>query len=224
MELKRIAIYLRVSTDKQALLMQIEAIDKWIASLPPEARPTSRRVFQDEGKSGTRDDRPGFQAMLEACRKGEIDTVVVYRLDRFSRTTYTALRTIMELDQLGVAFIATSQPVLNLGHGMPFRLTIMAAFAEIAAIEQQAIVARIRDGLAAAKARGVKLGHKPISLQKRQRILELWEAGFNKKEIAEDVKVSRTTVWAFLKAEGVDTVRFPLDPMYLDPTIPPWER
>lgn len=197
--MKTAAVYLRCSTNKQDLLMQISAIEKWIKALPESERPTTTRMFQDEGRSGADSGRPGFQSMLEAAKAGEIDTIIVYRLDRFSRSTYTAIKSIMDLDAMGVAFISTSQPVLNLGHGAPFRVTMLAAFAEIAEIERTTIVARVREGLDAARRRGVRLGNKPLTETQKRKIRDLYAAGFNKTTIGRQLKLNRTTVWKVLK-------------------------
>lgn len=179
--------------------MQIEAIDKWTKLLPKDQRPETTRIFQDEGRSGKDSNRPGFQTMLKAARAGEIDTIIVYRLDRFSRDANTAIRTILELDSHGVAFIATSQPVLNLGHENPFRRTMLSAFAEIAEIERSTIVARVKEGLEVARKRGRRLGRPPLNAYSKARIKELMDAGFNKKTVALQLGLSRTTVWKFLK-------------------------
>ncbi len=198
--MERVAIYLRCSTNKQELVMQRDAVDRWLADLPADQRPKHRRIFQDEGRSGADDGRPGFHSMLAAAAAGEVDTVITYRLDRLTRSTVTALRTIMDLDQLGVAFIATSQPALNLGHGMPFRMTMLAAFAEIAQIEREAIVARVKDGIKSARARGVDWNSwKRLTPEQRAKVIELYEQGFTKKDIALGTNLSAMSVWKILK-------------------------
>ena len=83
----------------------------------------------------------------------------MYKLDRFSRNATDAIRTLLDLDECNVAFVSVTQPVLNLGHDNPFRRTMLAAFAEIAEIERQTIVQRVKAGLEAAKQRGIKLAH-----------------------------------------------------------------
>lgn len=156
--MRRTAVYYRVSTDRQDLVSQRTAVESWIVSLPEERHPTQLRVFQDEGISGKTERRPGFQALLEAAYCRELDTIIVFRLDRLSRNATTAIRLLLNLDDAGVAFISITQPVLNLGHQNPFRRTMLAAFAEIAEIERETIIARVRAGLEAARRRGVKLG------------------------------------------------------------------
>lgn len=197
--MQNIAIYYRVSTDKQDLISQRDAVESWLNAIPKDKRPTSVRVFQDEGRSGKDDGRPGFQTMLTEAKSGAFDTIIVYKLDRLSRSANTAIRTILDLDSQGVAFVSTSQPILNLGHENPFRRTMLSAFAEIAEIERETTVARVKAGLDAARRRGVKLGRPAVSRQKKARIRELLDAGFDQATISRQLRLSRTTVWKVLK-------------------------
>ena len=156
--MKNIAIYYRVSTDRQDLASQKEAVEKWLDDLASSKKPKKILVFKDEGISGTKEQRPAYQEMLQTAYSGQIDTIVVYKLDRLSRDANHAIKTLLTLDEAGVAFISVTQPVLNLGHENPFRRTMLSAFAEIAEIERETIIARVKAGLEAAKKKGVKLG------------------------------------------------------------------
>lgn len=201
MSLGRTAIYYRVSTDKQDFDSQKVAIEKWLLDLPAEKRPKGEpKVFADEGISGKTLNRPEFRQMLEDALNKRFDTIVTYRLDRFSRHAATAIRLILDLDEAGVAFVSVTQPVLNLGHGMPFRKTILAAFAEIAEIERETIVARVRAGIEAAKKRGVRLGA-PLKVDpvKQQTARQLQAEGKSYKAIAAALDISVGTVHKLLK-------------------------
>lgn len=199
--MERIAVYYRVSTDKQDLDSQKVAIEKWIAELPK--KPKSVHVIQDEGISGKHENRPGYRELLGLAVQRKIDTIVVYRLDRLSRNATVAIKTLLELDEYGVGFISVTQPVLNLGHSNPFRRTMLAAFAEIAEIERETIVARVRSGLEAAKRRGVVLGA-PVKVTEDvvSRARELRAAGRSYKEIAEELEVSVGSIHKALKSES----------------------
>jgi DNA invertase Pin-like site-specific DNA recombinase len=125
---------------------------------------------------------------------------MVYKLDRFSRDATTAINLLLNLDQAGVAFISVTQPVLNLGHENPFRRTMLAAFAEIAEIERETIVARVKAGLDAARRRGVKLGAPAkISDEKQLRALELKAQGQSYKAIANTLGLSVGSVHKMIK-------------------------
>jgi len=193
--MKNIGIYYRVSTDKQDLSSQKNTIEKWIEDLPEAKKPKKSLVFEDEGISGKTTNRPGLIALMDAAYKGQIDTIVVYRLDRFSRNATTAIRMILSLDDAGVAFVSVTQPVLNLGHENPFRRTMLAAFAEIAEIERDTIVARVKAGLDAAKKRGVKLGApQKFSEEQLQHARELKEQGASFREISKSLGLSLGTI------------------------------
>lgn len=200
--LGRIAIYYRVSTDRQDLASQRHAVENWISQLSEQQKPTHIKVFQDEGISGATLRRPGFQNMMQESYEKKFDTLIVYRLDRFSRNATTAIKLLLDLDECGVGFISVTQPVLNLGHENPFRRTMLAAFAEIAEIERETIVSRVRAGLDAAKKRGVRLGAPPkIDDGRREEIMALRNLGLSFKKIANQTRLSVGTVHAVVSLD-----------------------
>jgi DNA invertase Pin-like site-specific DNA recombinase len=189
--MENIGIYYRVSTDKQDLDSQRLAVERWLEDLPAAKRPKKTFEFKDEGISGKTSQRPGYQSLLETAYAGKIDTIVTYRLDRISRNATEAIQTLLSLDHAGVAFISVTQPVLNLGHENPFRRTMLAAFAEIAEIERETIVARVRAGLEAAKKKGVKLGPPvKVSAEKQQLARSYRDSGMSFREIAKVMNLS----------------------------------
>jgi len=196
----KVAIYYRVSTERQDLDSQRHAVETWLRDLAESKQPKKVTVFQDEGISGKTTKRPGFQALLETAHAGKIDTIIVYKLDRFSRNATTAIKLLLSLDEAGVGFISVTQPVLNLGHENPFRRTMLAAFAEIAEIERDTIVARVRAGLDAAKKRGVKLGAPvKISREKQLTARRLRDEGRSYKEIAKSLELSVGSIHKLLQ-------------------------
>lgn len=189
--MKRIALYRRVSTDRQDTASQDHAVQQWLTKRGEAAA----LVFEDEGRSGKDDDRPGYQALCAAVAAGEVDTVVVYRLDRLSRKATTAMQTLITWINDGIEFFAVEQPILHLGADNPFRLTFCALMAEVAELERESIVARVRSGLAAAKARGVRLGAAPkLVPEQRARMRAMRAAGATYKQIARELAVSPSTV------------------------------
>ena len=201
--MERIAIYYRVSTDKQDLDSQKVAIERWLSDLPKQ--PKTIHVVQDEGVSGKHENRKGYRELLGLAVNRRIDTIVVYRLDRLSRNATVAIKTLLELDEYGVGFISVTQPVLNLGHTNPFRRTMLAAFAEIAEIERDTIVARVRSGLEAAKKRGVVLGA-PVKVNDHnlERVRELRASGLSYRDIAEELDMSVGSVHKAVKELALD--------------------
>lgn len=198
--MKNVGVYYRVSTDKQELASQKLAVEKWLEALPEEKKPHKVLVFKDQGISGKTSQRPAYQKLLKAAFEHRIDTIIVYRLDRMSRNATDAIQTLLTLDQAGVAFISVTQPVLNLGHENPFRRTMLAAFSEIAEIERETIVARVKAGLDVAKRKGVRLG-RPSKLNRdnQVRARSLREKGLSYMKIAEETGLSHGTVQTLIK-------------------------
>lgn len=203
--MERIAIYYRVSTDKQDLDSQKNTIEKWLAE--QKVQPKKVYVIEDEGFSGKNQNRPGFKELMQRAAHKEIDTIVVYRLDRFSRNATVAIKTILELDEYGVGFISVTQPVLNLGHTNPFRRTMLAAFAEIAEIERDTIVARVKSGLEAAKKRGAVFGA-PIKLtaEKQKEARRMKADGMSYKAISQRLELSVGSVHTLVNGETLENV------------------
>jgi DNA invertase Pin-like site-specific DNA recombinase len=116
-------------------------------------------------------------------------------LDRLSRKATSAMQTLITWINQGVSFYAVEQPILHLGTDNPFRLTFCALMAEVAQLERESIVARVRAGLAAAKARGVRLGA-PLKLSDalRDDMRRRRAAGHTYKQIAAELQVSPSTV------------------------------
>jgi len=198
--MKRIAIYYRTSTDYQDIDMQKEAIQQWLLEYQKKGIRYKESFYQDIGFSGKNSKRPGYQQMLKDACKRKIDMIVVYRLDRMSRSAQDAIHALLALEQVGVEFISVSQPILQLSADNPFRRTLLAAFAEIAEIEQRTIVERVKSGLEAAKNRGVKLGA-PIKIkpEHQEKIYILRTEGMNYRQIAEATGYSYGSVYKFLQ-------------------------
>lgn len=152
--MKSIAVYYRVSTKKQDTEIQERAFHEWFSHLVDKPRVS---IFRDK-LSGNAKRRPNFEAMLRLARDQKIDTVVVFSIDRFSRNKALGLETVLELTRLGVAFHSLTQPFLCTKNDTPFQNVLLAAFTEIAQIERESIVRRVRAGMANAKAKGKVLG------------------------------------------------------------------
>lgn len=186
----RVAVYLRVSTDAQDLASQTHAIDQWLTT-----RPDSVVTRYQDKLSGKRDDRPGLAALCQAVDRGEVDTVLVYRLDRVSRKSVTAMRLLLDWLNKGVGFIAVDQPYLALGKDNPLRVAIAAIFADLAQLEREAIVSRVRAGIKAAQSRGVRIGALPkLTAEQQQTARQLLAAGLPTRAVARQLGVNQSTI------------------------------
>lgn len=183
-------MYLRVSTDSQDVAAQKHAIDKWLETHDHE----SVTYFTDK-MSGKHDNRPELKKLKLAVAYGGFDTVVVYRLDRLSRKAATTLQLLLDWVSNDIGFIAVDQPILHLGHDNPFRLTFAAMLSEVSQLERETIVTRVKSGLEAAKARGVKLGAKPkLTNQQVIEAQRLRDAGWTLRDIAKEFDVNYSTI------------------------------
>jgi DNA invertase Pin-like site-specific DNA recombinase len=196
MNAHRIAVYYRVSTNAQDVAMQRHAVGEWLAKYPG----AQVVEFCDEAMSGKRDDRPGYRALLESVEHGDVDTVVVYRLDRLSRNALGFLKVLIDWLQRDVSFVSVTQPILHLTEDNPFRLTFLAMMAEVGALERDVIVTRVRSGIAAARARGVKFGRPPQHSDLRGQIRTMVAGGRSYREVAAALGVSASTVHRSMKA------------------------
>jgi DNA invertase Pin-like site-specific DNA recombinase len=202
--MKHVAVYYRVSTDKQDIASQQNAIETWLDQIHPDKKPKSVQYFTDEGISGKTEDRPAFKKMIDDAYAGRIDTIIVYKLDRFSRNATSAIRMLLNLDEVGVAFISITQPVLNLSHENPFRRTMLAAFAEIAELERTTIVARVVAGLQAARKRGVELGPpRKITNEIAELAQKLRNEGKSIREIAKELQLSTGSISKLLSCINI---------------------
>jgi len=137
--------YLRTSTKKQLLRRQEEGL-----------RLICDRLWVEKGVSAATKRRPVFEALMQALKEG--DTLVVWDLDRAFRSTIDALMTAEALRESGVALqIVTMQMDTSTPQGK-HAYTIWAANCEY---ERALLIQRTKDGLAAAKRKGIRLGRKP---------------------------------------------------------------
>jgi DNA invertase Pin-like site-specific DNA recombinase len=159
------------------------------------------KIFTDEGQSGAKASRPGWDACLSYLREG--DTLVSVRLDRWGRSTQHLLDVADILSKRGVGLMALDQPgITTEGPLGKLLFTILAA---VSTFERDLIIERTRDGLAAARAKG-HMGGRPKSYTEQQcRVArQLRDAGeMTASQIAELLSVSRATYFRMLAAAPV---------------------
>jgi DNA invertase Pin-like site-specific DNA recombinase len=136
----------------------------------------SRRGWEIVGEfidrmSGSASSRPELDRMLAACRKRQVDAVVVYRYDRFARSLRQLVNALCEFDALGVQFISLHEGVdTSTANG---RL-VFGIFASIAEFERELIRERVRSGLRNAKAKGKMLGRPRLGTGMPQSRTTIW--------------------------------------------------
>jgi len=191
--MKKLAAYIRVSTTGQTLASQKAELESWIAGNCPE-----RDVVWFEDKAtGNNTDRPGFAKLQKAVFNGEVDTILVYKLDRLSRKLQDGINVICGWVDSGIRIVAVSQQIdFNGTVGKMFASVILA----VAEMEQETRKERQAAGIAVAKKAGKYKGRKAGTHKAdTARAKELREAGHPVSEIANLLGVSRPTVYAYLK-------------------------
>lgn len=199
--MKRAAIYHRVSTVEQdASLARDE--------LRQAARVRGLDVVLDEEEtgSGARNDRPGLLRVLEAARRGRVDWVLVWKLDRWGRSALDLLSNVRELQRAGVRFVAVSQGLEVRPEGDAISGLVLGVLAAVAEFERDLIVERTRLGLDKARRRGRRLGRPPtLADPDAHQVAELRAAGRSWSAIAKQLGCAATCARrAFARAAVAD--------------------
>src|SRR6516162_2107993 len=167
----RAALYARVSTHVgQNPEMQIAELRDYCARRGWEIA----GEYVDVGVSGAKERRPQLDRLLVDCRKRGVDAVVVYRYDRFARSLRQLVNALCEFEALGIQFVSLHEGVDT---STPNGRLVFGIFASIAEFERELIRERVRSGLAAARARGKRLGRPRVVIADRSRICVLRAEG-----------------------------------------------
>ena len=128
---QRVAAYCRVSCGKDTMLHSLQAqIDYYRSYIMMNPEWKFAGVYVDEAKTGTKESREQFQALLADCRAGNIDMVITKSISRFARNTVTLLETVRELKALGINVFFEEQNIRTLDAEGEVLLTLLASFAQ----------------------------------------------------------------------------------------------
>ncbi|MGB0454575.1 MAG: recombinase family protein [Bacteriovoracaceae bacterium] len=187
---KRVAIYMRVSTSVQSTDLQEKDLTEYCKYRNLELFKT----YSDHGVSGSRDNRPQLNQLMKDAYKRKFDVVLVWRFDRWARSTRHLINSLEELNQLGIEFVSYQEGIQTdsvLGKAL---FVIVSAIAEL---EKSLLAERVRSALRAAKANGKVLG-RPQKINDQQ-VLELKEKGLSQRAIARELGLSLGGVQTSLK-------------------------
>lgn len=188
-----IAVYLRVSTVDQSEASQKREINRWLKGNGH----SDVRWFIDKA-TGDNLDRSGFASLQAAIFNGEVDTVVVYKLDRLSRSLRDGINTLCDWINRGIRVVSVTQQ-LDFS-GATGQLVASVLFA-VAQMEQETRRERQAAGIAVAKENGVYQGRQAGTTKgKPKRAAELRGRGLNDSEIAASMGISRRTVQRYLQS------------------------
>jgi site-specific DNA recombinase len=157
----RCAIYTRVSTDHgldqefNSLDAQYEAASAYIKSQAHAGWTLIRSRYDDGGYSGGSTDRPDLQKLLDDIRSRKIDVIVVYKVDRLTRSLADFAKLVELFDAHGVSFVSVTQQFNTTTSMGRLTLNVLLSFAQF---EREVTSERIRDKIAASKRKGLWVG------------------------------------------------------------------
>ncbi len=191
-KLLRVALYARVSTldkgqDPETQLIQLREYAK-------------RRNFEIIGEfidyaSGTSEERKQYKQMMEVAKKRKLDVVLVWRYDRFARSTQALVNALKEFKNLGIDFISYQE---NIDTTTPTGELIFHVMASLAQFESSLISERVKAGMQRAKAQGKNISRPKLAKNKLNRIMELKEQGLSMNQISIQSGVAYGTVYNYL--------------------------
>ena len=193
----RIAIYARVSTKDQSCEVQLRDLRAFCTARSF----TLLREFVDVGESGAKDSRPQLNELMAAARKRQIDAVVVWRFDRFARSTKHLVLALEEFRSLGVQFISYQE---NIDTSTPLGQALFTIVAAVAQLERDLIRERVAAGIRVARQNGKRLGRPRVTVSMDE-ILRLRAEGQSSRKIAAALGIGEGTVRDRLNSQARKT-------------------
>ena len=219
--LVRCAIYTRKSTtegleqDFNSLDAQREAAEAYIASQQHEGWVCLPDRYDDGGYTGANMERPALRRLFEDLEAERIDCVVVYKVDRLSRSLFDFAKIVERFEQRSVSFVSVTQHFNTTDSMGRLTLNILLSFAQF---EREIISERTRDKIAAARRKGKWGGGHPLlgyDVQKApggsklvvnedeaeivREIFAMWAAGVHYREIAEKFEIPISTLYTLMR-------------------------
>lgn len=184
----RAAIYARVSTNDKGQDTEVQLRD-----LRPFCELRGWQIVKEytDSITGAKDSRPGLNQLMQDAGKRRFDVVVVWRFDRFARSTSHLLRALEQFRALGIEFVSFSE---NVDTSTPTGKMVFTVLGAVAELERSLIAERVRAGLRNAVAKGQKLGRPRTNLD-TARIATLKAQGRTMAGIADELGVSQAHLY-----------------------------
>lgn len=198
-----VGIYLRVSTPKKKDL-GLGKDNPYLQNPEVQLAPLKKfvdfkgwnlsKLYTDRMTGSKNEARPGYSELWKDARKGEFKTLIVWRFDRFARTSIELLRSLEEFRSLGIDFVSSTENIdttTPMGKAM---FTMVAAFAEL---ERSTTIERINAGIARAKEHGTKSGVAmggQLKVFRRDVAIERYKAGASIRQIARELGEAPATI------------------------------
>ena len=182
----RVAIYGRCSTEIQTVENQLIDLRRYCRE----------RGWDIQGEytdtiSGTIDNRPGLNALMEVLRKKRANVLLCWRFDRVARSSSHLLKILEECKHLSVTFISLQE---NVDTGSPLGQAIFTIISAMACLERDIIVERVKAGLRRARDKdGIRLGRPPLKIDADE-VLRLRATGLSIRAIAKKVNAPKSVV------------------------------
>ena len=191
---QRVAIYARVSTTegKQTPENQLRQLRTYA-----KARDFTVIAEYIDHATGRNEKRPEYQKLLDAVRKRQADIVLVWRYDRFARSTKALITALNEFRTLGVDFISYQE---NIDTTTPQGEMIFTIMASLAQFESALIGERTKAGMQRARDQGKQTHRPPLPEKTKREIAKLRKQGVSIKSISRKLKIAYATAHKYVKA------------------------
>src|SRR5262247_692709 len=146
--------------------------------------------FVDHGVSGAKERRPRLDALMKAAKKGQFDAVIVWKFDRFARSTRHLVQALEEFQGLGIHFVSLTEAIDT---STPMGRMVFTVLGAVAELERSLICERVASGLARARKQGKQLG-RPRVIVDRDKVRQLHERGNSVRVIAAQLGLTKSTV------------------------------
>ena len=190
---KTVAIYARVSTDKQKVDMQLRELRLFVK----RSGWTIYNEYIDHGFTGANTNRPAFNIMMDEAKKRKFNILLIWKLDRLSRSMKDLINTLDELGHYGINFISYDN---NLDTTTPTGKLVFHVIGAVAEFEKDIIRDRVIAGLAHAKSQGKRLGRPPLSDAKLTEAKKLLKQGLSMRAVEKKLGVGEGTIRKKLKS------------------------
>jgi DNA invertase Pin-like site-specific DNA recombinase len=182
----RVAIYARVSTKDQSCDLQVRDLKTYCRA----RKLAVFREYIDSGESGAKDSRPKLNELMADARKRRFDAILVWRFDRFARSTKHLLLALEEFRSLGIQFISYQE---NIDTTSPLGQALFTIVSAVAQLERDLIRERVSAGIRHARACGKQLG-RPRRIVSHDELVRLKGEGHSLREIARRLHIGYGTV------------------------------
>jgi len=190
--MKKVAIYVRVSTPDQHVESQLYDLRELAAQRGFDVV----HEYEDRGVCGKKARRPGLDALMADARRKKFSVVLVAAFDRIARSTRNFLQIVDELDSLGIEFISRREGVATGDATGRLFVTIISAIAEL---ERSLVIERVKSGMRRAKAEGKVIGRARLDVDREQIVTDR-RSGMSLTQVAKKHCISRASVCRLMKA------------------------